>query len=102
MYEPVRHLNSCLVEGGVTHAVNTDHIEDIYFFGDMACIRLVSGEQFNVTRHEACLLLGSFNKYGEKVSEERVSKDIASMEDMGRSYEKSKNDAANLKGGGAG
>ena len=57
MHEPERRLGDGCVEGGVTHAVNTACIEDICFFGDMACVCLVSGEQFNVTRREATFLL---------------------------------------------
>ena len=96
MYEPVTRKNEYLVDGGVTHAVNINRIEDIYFFGDMACVCLVSGAQVNVTRSEAISLLDSFDKWGKGVSEE-----IAYMEDEGRSYEKAKNDASNLKGGSA-
>lgn len=97
MYEPVRSTGSGLVEGGVTHAVNTDHIEDIQIWGDMARICLVSGAQLDVTRHEACLLLNALDECGEGASRE-----ITRAEDAGRSYEKAKSDAANLKGGGAG
>lgn len=86
-YEPVRRLNSSLVEGGVTHAVNTDRIEDIYFFGDMARICLVSGTQFNVTRREAFHLLDALRKCGCN-----ASKAVAYMEDAGRSYESAKRD----------
>lgn len=96
MYEPERRLGGGRVDGGVTHAVNTDRIEDIYFLGDMARVCLVSGAQVNVTRGEAISLLDSFDKWSKGVSEE-----IAYMEDEGRSYEKAKNDASNLKGGGA-
>lgn len=87
MYEPVRSLGSCIAEGGVVHAVNTNRIEDIYFWGDMASVCLVSGERFNVTRHDAILLLDSLDKWGEA-----ASKEIARMEEAGRSYESAKRD----------
>lgn len=61
MHEPERLLGGGRVDGGVTHAVNTDHVEDIYFFGDMARVCLVSGTQFNVTRHEASFLLDALD-----------------------------------------
>ena len=96
MYEPMRSLGSCITEGGVVHAVNIHRIEDIYFWGDMASVCLVSGERFNVTRHDAILLLDSLDKWGEG-----ASKEITRMEEAGGSYEKAKNDAANLKGGSA-
>lgn len=97
VYEPMTRKSEYLVDGGITHAVNTNRIEEIYFWGDMARVCLVSGTQFNVTRHEAILLLDSLDKWGEG-----ASKEIAYTEDAGRSYEKSKNDVANLKGGDAG
>ena len=87
MYEPVRSLGSCITEGGVVHAVNTDRIEDIYFFGDMACVCLVSGEKFNVTRCDAITLLDLLDREGEG-----ASKEIAYMEEAGGSYESAKRD----------
>lgn len=84
MYEPVRSLGNCTTEGGVVHAVNTDRIEDIYFWGDMASVCLVSGERFNVTRYDAILLLDSLGKWGESASME-----ISRLEEAGWSYEKS-------------
>ena len=92
MYEPVKRIGRGIVDGGVTHAVNTDRIEDIYFFGDMARVCLVSGERFNVTRSQAIAILDMFDKWRGG-----ASKAIAEMEDTGRSYEEAKNDAANLK-----
>lgn len=87
MYEPVRSLGSCITEGGVVHAVNINRIEDIYFWGDMASVCLVSGERFNVTRHDAILLLDSLDKWGEG-----ASKEIAYTEDAGMRYESAKRD----------
>lgn len=87
MYEPVRSLGSCITEGGVVHAVNIHHIEDIYFWGDMASVCLVSGERFNVTRDEAIRILDSLDKWGEG-----ASKEIAYTEDAGRRYESAKRD----------
>ena len=97
IYEPVRSICSDLIEGGVTHAVNTDHIEDIYFWGDAARICLVSGEHFDVTRPQAISILNVLDKWRGGVSNA-----IAEMEDEGRGYEKAKTEAANLKGGCAG
>ena len=97
MYEPVARQNKYLVDGGVTHAVNISRVEDIYFFGDMARVCLVSGAQFNVTRREAIALLDLLDEWSKGASEE-----IAYMENAGRSYEKAKNDVANLKGDDAG
>lgn len=57
LHEPERHLSSGYVEGGVTHAVNTDNIVDIYLFGDTARVCLVTGDKFNVPRREATFLL---------------------------------------------
>lgn len=87
MYEPVRSLGNCITEGGVVHAVNTNRIEDIYFWGNMASVCLVSGAKFNVTRQEAILLLDSLDRWGEG-----ASKEIACMEDTGRKYESAKRD----------
>ena len=87
MYEPVRGLGNCITEGGVVHAVNTNRIEDIYFWGDMASVCLVSGAKFNVTRQEAILLLDSLDKWGEG-----ASKEISRMENAGMSYESAKRD----------
>ena len=61
MHEPERRLSGGRVDGGVTHAVNTDCIEDIYFFGNMARVCLVSGAQFDVTRREATFLLDALD-----------------------------------------
>lgn len=97
MYEPVTRQSEYFVGGGITHAVNINRIEDIYFWGDMARVCLVSGAQVNVTRHEAISLLDFLDKSGKGASEE-----IACMEEAGRSYEKAKKDAANLEGGDAG
>lgn len=97
MYEPVRSMGSCITEGGLAHAVNTSYIEDIFFYGDRAKVVLVSGDKFDTTRHEATFLLDELDKWGGD-----ASKAIAEMEDAGRSYEKAKNDVANLKGGDAG
>ena len=85
MYEPVRSLGSCIADGGVVHAVNTNRIEDIYFWGDMASVCLVSGERFDVTRHDAILLLDSLGKWGEG-----ASKEISRLEEAGWSYESTK------------
>lgn len=90
MYEPMRSLGSFITDGGVVHAVNTNRIEDIYFLGDMASVGLVSGARFNVTRHDAILLLDSLDKWGEG-----ASKEIARMEEAGRSYESAKRDEKN-------
>nr|DAH96722.1 MAG TPA: hypothetical protein [Caudoviricetes sp.] len=97
MYEPETHKNEYFGEGGVTHAVNTNRIEDIYFMGDMACVCLVSGAKLNVTRSQAIGILDILGNWRGGASNE-----VAGMEDDGRRYEKAKNDAANLKGGDAG
>lgn len=97
MYEPERRVNRGCVDGGVTHAVNIDRIEDIYFWGDMACVCLVSGAKFNVTRSQAIDILDMIGKWSSGASNE-----VAEVEDDGRRYEKAKNDVANLKGGDAG
>lgn len=97
MYEPMRSLGSYITEGGVAHAVNTDYIEDISFYGDMANVLLVSGDKFDTTRQEALSILDALHKWSKGASNE-----VAEMEDAGRSYEKAKNDVANLKGGDAG
>lgn len=96
MYEPKR-MTRGLVEGGVTHAVNVDHIEDIYFWGDMASVCLVSGAQFNVTRSHAIAILDVLDNC--RVG---ASKAIAETEDAGRIHESEMSDVANLKGGDAG
>lgn len=93
MYEPKRSLGNCITDGGVVHAVNTNRIEDIYFWGDMASVCLVSGAKFNVTRQEAILLLDSLDRWGEG-----ASKEISRMENAGMSYESAKRDE---KGGSA-
>jgi hypothetical protein len=92
MYEPER-MNRGLVEGGVTHAVNVDRIEDIYFWGDMARVCLVSGAQFNVTRADAIAILDVLDN-----CRGGASKAIAETEDAGRSHESAMSDVANLKG----
>lgn len=97
MYEPERRVNRGCVDGGVTHAVNIDRIEDIYFFGDVTCVRLVSGAQFSVTRSQAIDILDVLDKWRGG-----ASKAIAEMEDTGRSYESARSDIAILKGGDAG
>lgn len=96
MYEPER-MNRGLVDGGVTHAVNVDRIEDIYFWGDMARVCLVSGAQFNVTRADAIAILDVLDS-----CRGGSSKAIAETEDAGRSHESAMSDVANLKGGDAG
>ena len=97
MYEPMTRQSKYLVDGGITHAVNINRIEDIYFFENMTRVCLVSGTQFNITRREAIALLNSLDEYSKGASEE-----IAYMENAGMSYEKAKNDVANLKGDDAG
>ena len=87
MYEPERSLGNCITDGGVVHAVNTNRIEDICFWGDMASVCLVSGERLNVTRQDATLLLDSLDKWGEG-----ASKEIAYTKDAGMSYERAKRD----------
>jgi hypothetical protein len=87
MYEPMTRQNEYIVNGGITHAVNTSRIEDIQFWGDMASVCLVSGAKFNVTRDEAILLLDSLDRCGEG-----ASKEIAYMEDAGMRYESAKRD----------
>lgn len=87
MYEPMTRQNEYIVNGGIVHAVNTNRIEDVQFWGDMARVCLVSGTQFNVTRHEAILLLDSLDRWGEG-----ASKEIAYMEDAGMRYESAKRD----------
>lgn len=89
VYEP-RCLNGGLIDGGVTHAVNIDRIEDIYFFGEMARVCLVSGKKFNVTRSQAISILDVLDKWVHG-----ASKEIAKMEDTGRSYERAINGVAN-------
>lgn len=90
-------MNRGLVEGGVTHAVNVDSIEDIYFWGDMARVCLVSGAQFNVTRADAIAILDVLDS-----CRGGASKAIAETEAAGRSHESAMSDVANLKGGDAG
>ena len=85
MYEPMTRQNEYIVNGGITHAVNTSRIEDVQFWGDMARVCLASGAQFNVTRHEAILLLDSLDRWGEGASNE-----IVHMEDAGMKYESAK------------
>lgn len=89
MYEPIIRKSEYLVDGGMTHAVNVDHIEDICFFGDMARVCLVSGTRFNVTRSDAIAILNVLDNC------RGASKAIAETEDAGRNYEKAKNDVAN-------
>lgn len=97
VYGPIIRKSEYLVDGGVTHAVNVDNIEDIYFWGDMARVCLASGTQFNVTRSDAIAILNVIgNCRGD------ASKLIAETEDAGRSYEKAKNDVAKLKCGDVG
>lgn len=97
IYEPTIRKSEYIVDGGITHAVNVDHIEDIYFWGDMARVCLVSGAQFTVTRSDAIAILNVLDNCSGS-----ASKAIAETEDAGRSYEKAKSDVANLKGGDAG
>lgn len=92
MYEPER-MNRGSVDGGVTHAVNVDRIEDIYFWGDMACVCLVSGAQFYVTRADAIAILDVLDN-----CRGGASKAIAETEDAGRRHESAMSDVANLKG----
>lgn len=82
-YEPERSLGSCIKEGGVAHAVNTDYIEDIFFYGDMANIVLASGDKFGTTRQEALSILDALQKWRSS-----ASKEVAELEGAGRSYEK--------------
>lgn len=97
MYEPMARKSEYIVNGGITHAINIHRIEDIYFWGDMARVCLVSGTQFNVTRHQAILLLDTLDTWSDGASNA-----VAEMEDAGRSYERPNNDVANSKGGDAG
>lgn len=89
-YEPITRQNKYLIEGGITHAVNTDRIEDIYFYGDMARVCLVSGAQLNVIRQEAVELLDNICRYDGEGASEMVAK----MEDAGQRYEMAKGDVA--------
>lgn len=89
-YEPITRQNKYITDGGVTHAVNTDRIEDIYFWGDMACVCLVSGARFNVVRQEALELLDNICRYDGEGASEMVAK----MEDAGSRYEMARNDVA--------
>lgn len=96
-HEPIIRKSEYLVDGGITHAVNVDHIEDIYLFGGMARVCLVPGAQFNVTGSDAIAILNVLDN-----CRGGASKAIAETEDAGGNYEKAKNDAANLKGCDAG
>lgn len=89
MYEPMTRLNKYLVDGGITHAVNANRIEDIYFCGDMAHICLFSGKQLNVARRDALFLLDKLDKWRGG-----ASKSVAEIEDSGRRYEKARSDVA--------
>lgn len=53
----------------------------------MARVRLVSGAQFDVTRHDAILLLDSLDRWGEGASRE-----ISRVENAGMGYESAKRD----------
>lgn len=93
----MRSLGSRITGSGVTHAVNTDYIEDIFLYGDRAKAVPVSGDKFDTTRQEALSISDALRKWSDGASNE-----VAEMEDAGRSHGKAENDVANLKGGGAG